>query len=475
MDALPRGGEADMESFWSSPSGSFCHEGEHAMSPLVLSSSSSSPGAGCHGTDVAEALSVCISPDCSAPGSSRESAPGRGVPPSSSPVLTGPSLVLGPDFSPRRLSMGDSRQEGSPLTGRGHCVPPSPGAVEALGVAPEGAQLLASGLSTEHDPVNCPVGTVLEFLQDRLSAGLSHSTLKVYVAAIAAYHAPLGGLSVGKDPLVSRFLHGALRLRPPVHSCVPSWDLSLRVGDLQALSVAPSFLDFAAGLAKAFLHLRPGYIPKVPSSAPRPVVLQAFCPPPFWEPDQQKLNCVFPVQALDTYVRRAAMWRKSDQLFICYGPAKQGFPATKQTLSCWIVDAITCAYESSGLPPPLGVKAHSTQSVSASKAFLEGVSKQDICNAAGWSTPLLLSGFMTWTCKPLLALLSFVLALSRQGLGFWWHGHLVPIAFLVAARVPEGEHLSFLVGDVTPPMTSRFFIGLITHVIQSVVTLKAFS
>ncbi len=48
------------------------------------------------------------------------------------------------------------------------------------------------------DPVNCPVGTVLEFLQACFSAGLAHSTLKVHVAAIAAYHAPLGGLSVGK-------------------------------------------------------------------------------------------------------------------------------------------------------------------------------------------------------------------------------------------------------------------------------------
>ncbi len=48
------------------------------------------------------------------------------------------------------------------------------------------------------DPVNCPFGTVLEFLQDDFSAGLAHSTLKIYMAAIAAYHAPLGGLSVGK-------------------------------------------------------------------------------------------------------------------------------------------------------------------------------------------------------------------------------------------------------------------------------------
>ncbi|KAI2663377.1 Transposon Ty3-G Gag-Pol polyprotein [Labeo rohita] len=478
MDASPRGGEADLESLRSSPSGPFCHEGEHTMSPLVLSSSSSSPGTGCHGTDVAEASPVRFSPDRSAAGSSRESAPGRGFPSSSCPVLAGPSLVLGPDFSPRRLSVGDSRQEGSPLTGGGHCVPPSPGAVETLGVAPEGAHLLASGLSTEvvetilqsrapstrklyalkwklftswcgrhqQDPVNCPVGSVLEFLQDRLSAGLSHSTLKVYVAAIAAYHAPLGGLSVGKDPLVSRFLRGALRLRPPVRSRVPSWDLSLvlealcgppfepieeisdrlltiktvlliaitslkRVGDLQALSVAPSFLDFAP--------------------APRPVVLQAFCPPPFREPDQQKLNCMCPVRALDTYVHRAARWRKSDQLFVCYGPAKRGFPATKQTLSRWIVDAISTAYESSGLPPPLGVKAHSTRSVSASKAFLEGVSMQDICNAAGWSTPLT------------FLFLGRDSASGGVGISF-------PKRF-DAARVPEGERLRLPSWLVTSP------------------------
>ncbi len=159
-------------------------------------------------------------------------------------------MVLGPDFSPRRLPMGDSSQERSPLTSGGHDLSPPPGVMEAVGVAPEGARLIASGLSTEvvetilqsrapstrklyglkwrlftswcgdHqlDPVNCPIGTVLEFLQARFSAGLSHSTLRVYVAAIASYHAPMGGQSVGKDPLIIRFLRGVLRLRPRVRS-----------------------------------------------------------------------------------------------------------------------------------------------------------------------------------------------------------------------------------------------------------------
>ncbi|KAI2657541.1 hypothetical protein H4Q32_008891 [Labeo rohita] len=166
--------------------------------------------AGCHGTDVAEASSVRLSTDRSAPGSSGESAPGRGPSSFSSPVLASPSLVLEPDFPPQRLSMGDSRQEGSPLSGGRHHPPPSPRVVEVMGVAPEGEHLVPSCLSTEvvetilqsrapstrklyvlkwklftswcghrqQDPVNCPVGTVLEFLQDRFAAGLAHSILR---------------------------------------------------------------------------------------------------------------------------------------------------------------------------------------------------------------------------------------------------------------------------------------------------------
>ncbi len=54
-------------------------------------------------------------------------------------------MVLGPDFSPQRLSMGDSRQERSPLIGEGHDRSPLLGVVEAVGEAPEWAQLIVSG------------------------------------------------------------------------------------------------------------------------------------------------------------------------------------------------------------------------------------------------------------------------------------------------------------------------------------------
>ncbi len=167
-------------------------------------------------------------------------------------------------------------------------------------------------------------------------------------------------------------------------------------------------------MAKAFLYPRAGYVPKVPSVTPQPIILQAFCPPPFREPDQQKLNCMCPVRALGMYIHRAALWRKADQLLVCYGPPKRGLPATMQTLSRCIVDAISIAYESSGLPSPLGVKTHSTRSLAASKAFLASVSMLDICNAAGWSTPLTFVRFYGLGMRYTGLFCSLVLVHTRQ-------------------------------------------------------------
>ncbi len=46
------------------------------------------------------------------------------------------------------------------------------------------------------------------------------STLKVYVAAISAFHATIDGPSVGKHDLVIRFLRGARRLMALFHCMV---------------------------------------------------------------------------------------------------------------------------------------------------------------------------------------------------------------------------------------------------------------
>ncbi len=93
-------------------------------------------------------------PGCSAPWSSGESAPGRSSAAISSPVLAGPSMVSRIWFPSSTALLGRFQSGGISSHKRGSSPPP--GDVEVLGVAPEGAQLVASGLSTE------VVGTVLQ-------------------------------------------------------------------------------------------------------------------------------------------------------------------------------------------------------------------------------------------------------------------------------------------------------------------------
>ncbi len=49
--------------------------------------------------------------------------------------------------------------------------------------------------------------------------------------------------------------------------------------------------------------------------------------------------------------------------------------------------AISLAYEVHGLSSPLSVQAHSSRSVASSQALFRGVPQDDICVAAGWSSP----------------------------------------------------------------------------------------
>jgi len=127
------------------------------------------------------------------------------------------------------------------------------------------------------DPATCPVSSVLEFL---LGHFLPVVPCPVFVAAIAAFQTHMGGESLGKHHLVSHFIRGTLRMRPMSQVRVPSWDLSItleglslalfeplelaanmcidlkmvfplaitspkRLGDLQALSVASSCIEFS--------------------------------------------------------------------------------------------------------------------------------------------------------------------------------------------------------------------------------------
>ncbi len=279
----------------------------------------------------------------------------------------------------------------------------------------------------------CPIAVVLSFLQDGLERRLSPSTLKVYVAAIAAHHDAVDGKSLGKHDLVIRFLRGARRLNPPRPHLVPSWDLpsvlsalrgapfeplqsvelkflSLktvllsalatvkRVGDLQAFSVDDSCLEFGPADSHVVLRPRPGYVPKVPTMPFRDQVVNLQALPR--EEADPAIALLCPVRALRIYVDRTQSFRTSDQLFVCFGGQQKGRAVSKQRLAHWIVEAIVLAYQARRLPCPLGVRAHSTRGVASSWALARGASIADICKAAGWATPNTFARFYNLRIEP---------------------------------------------------------------------------
>ncbi|KAI2644341.1 hypothetical protein H4Q32_025622 [Labeo rohita] len=264
--------------------------------------------------------------------------------------------------------------------------------------------------SRGEDPQRCTIAVVLSFLQEKLERRLSPSTLKVYVAAIAAYHDAVDGTSLGKHQLIVRFLRGARRVNPPgrtpyplgtspspsracgrphlshLHSAPDRTGLHQEGrGDLQAFSVDEVCLEFGPGDSHVILRPRPGYVPKVPTTPFRDQVvnLQAL---PLEEADPASaLLC--PVRALRIYVDRTRHFRRTEQLFVCFGGQQKGNAVSKQRLAHWVVDAISLSYQNQGEPCPLGVRAHSTRSVASSYALAHGASLADICRAAGWATP----------------------------------------------------------------------------------------
>ncbi len=56
-------------------------------------------------------------------------------------------------------------------------------------------------------------------------------------------------------------------------------------------------------------------------------------------------------------------------LLECFGAGHKGLAASKHTISHWVRDAISLAYEVSYLPSPLDIRAHSTRGVASSTAF----------------------------------------------------------------------------------------------------------
>ena len=96
---------------------------------------------------------------------------------------------------------------------------------------------------------------------------------------------------------------------------------------------------------------------------------------------EDELLC--PVRALKLYIKMTKHLRAgSNKLFICY-KKNQHNPASKDSISKWIVKTIKVAYSEPNLE---GVRAHDVRSLSSSWALFQGTSVQDIMEAASWKS-----------------------------------------------------------------------------------------
>src|SRR4029434_9512820 len=128
------------------------------------------------------------------------------------------------------------------------------------------------------------------------------------MADISVCHAGINGSSPGSHPLASRFMAGGRWLRGPERHLIPSWDLLVvfralagrpfepletvdikfvslktallaltsakRVGDMQALSVSPSCLQFSIAGDRVVMRPNAAYTPKVVATPFRNQVIE---------------------------------------------------------------------------------------------------------------------------------------------------------------------------------------------------------
>src|SRR4029434_10951404 len=169
------------------------------------------------GPPVARSTSVCFCPDPAPPaGAVQGSGRGQGIDIDSPPLAQ--SAVGGRSIQyVSATALGAASTERPPNAGAQDSVAPPSGVVASQGLTPERCRLIAAGLSDavvdtiqnaravstrtlytlkwrsfeqwcaarQHDPVNCALGVILEFLQQLFDEGKVASTLKVYMAAIS--------------------------------------------------------------------------------------------------------------------------------------------------------------------------------------------------------------------------------------------------------------------------------------------------
>jgi hypothetical protein len=269
------------------------------------------------------------------------------------------------------------------------------------------------------DPYTSSVQEILEYLQYCLSnEGLATESVRGRIYAIALFHTKYPLKSLTCHPWFVQFNKGMKTKYYVPKNRLPKWRLkwvlqalrrkpfepldprridllsyktafllaitsAKRIGELQALSSNPRYLEITPGGIR--LRLNPSFVPKVnkPQNREQELHFTPFCPRTNPN-DAQTYYRLCVRRAVKHYINQTAPFRQDEQLFVCFSGPRKGRAAAKATIAAWVKKAITLAYQALRKPLPTGIKAHQTRGIAASWAQFHNTSLRDICDTASW-------------------------------------------------------------------------------------------
>ena len=266
------------------------------------------------------------------------------------------------------------------------------------------------------DPYTSTVQQIADFLLFLFNVqGCVPTTVAGYRTAISQTRAPVDGLPIGLNPVLTNILKNIRLEVPRKDNRVPEWDLDVVLEALREPPFEPPswnsaesrkfctfktvfLLALATGARRSELHALsrsardlvisdkgislktlPGFLAKnqIPGHDPGPFVVKALSP--FTGRDSaDRLLC--PVRMLKFYLHfTQSAAGKSGPLFAKL--TGNGYPKS-QTISAWIKNLIRLIYERKGLS--VQGHAHEVRRLAASWAYFSGVSTAAIVEAGRW-------------------------------------------------------------------------------------------
>ena len=266
-------------------------------------------------------------------------------------------------------------------------------------------------------PVNATVPVVVDFLIHlRHDKGLSVSAVKGYSSTLNSVLA-LKGRDLASSRKITMLLRSFSRSVNPVELRPPAWDVALvlqsftgapyeplrtcdesflaqktlfllalasakRIGELHALSYRVSH---SRGWAKVSFSFVPGFVAKTQDPSSLASRFEGFTVPPLPNARNNhngRLLC--PVRAVRFYLDRAAAHRPlCERLFVTAGRSKKEI--SKTTVSFWLRNTISRAYELSGTEQPVpALWARETRGIAPSLLFKKNFAVDQVLKAGTW-------------------------------------------------------------------------------------------